>query len=114
MAFLAFYTQNVDFGCCIPWCCFLERLWSVRGPALESSQACAAEEDENGKRTLVFYLLAFYDPEKDLGTAVAAGLFVQQPTAFVLVATWYVVAFWSYTKMVRNFAKRSALDCTAP
>ena len=37
---------------------FLERLWGVRSPALDSSQACAAEEDENGKRTLVFYLLA--------------------------------------------------------
>ena len=58
VAFLAFLTQNVDIGCCIPWCCFLERLWGVRGPALDSSQACAAEEDENGKRTLVFYLLA--------------------------------------------------------
>ena len=37
---------------------FLERLWDVRDPALDSSQACAAEEDEKGKRTLVFYLLA--------------------------------------------------------
>ena len=107
MAFLAFLAQNVDIGCCIPRCCFLERLWGVRGPALVSSQACAAEEDENGKRMLVFYLLAL------LGAALAAVLFVQQPTAFVLVATWYVVAFWSHTKMVRNFTKRSALDCAA-
>ena len=57
VAFLAFLAQNVDIGCCIG-CYFLERLWGVRGPALDSSQACAAEEDENGKRTLVFYLLA--------------------------------------------------------
>ena len=58
VAFLAFLAQNVDIGCCIPWCCFLERLLGVCGPALDSSQACAAEEDENGKRMLVFYLLA--------------------------------------------------------
>ena len=62
---------------------------------------------------LYFTCWHFCDPEKDLGAALAAGLFVQQPTAFVLVATWYVVAFWSHTKMVRNFAKRSALDCAA-
>ena len=118
MAFLAFFAQNVDIWHCIPWCCFLERLWDVRGPALDSSQACAAEADENGKQTLVFFTCwHFYDPEKDLGAALAAGLFVQQPTAFVLVAKWYVVAFWSRTnvrdQMVHNFAKRSALDCTA-
>ena len=53
------------------------------------------------------------DPEKNLVAALAAGLIVQQPTVFVLVATWYVVAFWSHTKMVRNFAKRLSLDCAA-
>ena len=62
---------------------------------------------------LYFTCWHFCDPEKNLGAALAAGLFVQQPTAFVLVAMWYVVAFWSHTKMVRNFAKRSALDCAA-
>ena len=73
---------------------------------------CAAEEDENGKR-FYFTCWHFYDPEKDLGATLAVGLFVQQPTAFILVATWYVVAFWSRTKMVCNFAKRLALDCAA-
>ena len=62
---------------------------------------------------LYFACWHFYDPEKDLGATPVAGLFVQQPTAFVLVATWYMVAFWSCTKIVRNFAKRSALDCAA-
>ena len=62
---------------------------------------------------LYFTCWHFYDPGKDLGAALAAGIFVQQPTAFVLVATWYVVAFWSRTKMVRNFAKCSALDYVA-
>ena len=62
---------------------------------------------------LYFICWHFSDPEKNLGATVAAVIFVQQPTAFVLVATWYVVAFWSHTKMVRNFAKRSALDCAA-
>ena len=64
-------------------------------------------------KRLYFTCWHFCDPEKNLGAALAAGLFVQQPTAFFLVATWYVVAFWSHTKMVRNFAKRSALDCAA-
>ena len=40
------------------WIEGVSRLWGVRGPALDSSQACAAEEVENGMRTLVFYLLA--------------------------------------------------------
>ena len=106
MAFLAFLAQNVDIGRCIPWCCFLERLWGVRGPALDSSQACAAVSER-----LYFTCWHFCDPEKNLGAALAAGLFVQRLTAFVLVATWYMVAFWSHAKMVRNFAKRSALDC---
>ena len=103
--------QNVDIGCCIPWCCFLGRLWGVRGPALDSSQACAAEETRTVSERLYFTCWHFCDPEKNLGAALAAGLFLQQLTAFVLVATWYVVAFWSHTKMLRNFAKRSALDC---
>ena len=60
---------------------------------------------------LYFTCRLFYDPEKDLGAALAAGLFVQQATAFVFVTTWYVVAFWSRTKIVHNFAKRSAHDC---
>ena len=58
---------------------------------------------------LYFTCWHFCDPEKNLGAALAAG----QPAAFVLVAMWYVVAFWSHTKMVRNFAKRSVLDCAA-
>ena len=62
---------------------------------------------------LYFTCWHFCDPEKNLGATLAAGLFVQQPTAFILVTTWYVVAFWSHTKMVCNFAKRSALDCVA-
>ena len=62
---------------------------------------------------LYFTCWHFYDPEKDLGAALAAGLFVQQPTAFVLVATWFVVAFWSRTNLVRDFAKCLALDCAA-
>ena len=112
MAFLAFFAQNVDIGCCISWCCFLKRLWNDRGPALDSSQVCAAEEDKNGKRTLVFACWHFYDPEKGLGAALAAGLFVQQLTAFVLITMWYVVAF-KIRKIVRNFAKCSVLDCAA-
>ena len=37
---------------------FLVRPQDACVPALDSSQACAAEVDKNGKRTLVFYLLA--------------------------------------------------------
>ena len=32
---------------------------------------------------LYFACWHFYDPEKELGAALAAGLFVQQPAAFV-------------------------------
>ena len=110
MAFLAFFAQNVDIWYCIQWCCSLGRLWNVCGPVLDSSQACAAKEDENGKRTLVFTCWYIYDPEKDLGAALAPEIFAKQPTAFVLVATWYVVAFWSHNKIVRSFKKCSALE----
>ena len=51
---------------------------------------------------LYFTCWHFCDPEKNLGAALAAGLFVQQPSTFVLVAKCYVVAFWPHTKMVRT------------
>ena len=66
VSFLASFAQNVDIGCCIPWCCSLGRLWNVCGPTLESLQVRAAEEE---------------------GATVAVGLFAQPPTTFILVTT---------------------------
>ena len=61
---------------------------------------------------LYFTCWHFCYPEKGLGAAPLPGLFVQQLNAFVLDATWYVVVFWSHTKVVHNLVKRSALDCS--
>ena len=60
VAFLDSFAQNISIGCSISWCCSLGRLWDVHGPDLEALQtrALAAEEEENGKQTLVFHLLA--------------------------------------------------------
>ena len=56
---------------------------------------------------LYFTCWHFYDPEKDLGATLAAGLFVQQPTTCVLVATWYVIANFSLVRLLTVLPGRS-------
>ena len=72
-----------------------------------SSVCMQPKKTRTVSENLYFTCWHFYEPEKDLGAVLAAGLFVQQSTAFVLAT------MWSHTKMVRNFTKCSALDCAA-
>ena len=81
--------HNVDIGCCISWCSSLGKLWDARCPTLDSLQVHTVEQDENGSKvgTCISLVSTSMTQERTyIGATIAAGLFVQQPSTFILVA----------------------------